>query len=214
MFKGWQISNKRNNEGLGNFHSWMGGLNVRECDLNHSSHAPHTLHSSIPHTPLPCVQKYCESLNPFHAVGLFLYPGKHKKTAGFLKFSWGVKRDQWHKIGRWGLHKILLRHAKAAGEKLDTISCLSLKWVSIINSEADCYNMKKSKFLSKSKNNQIFKCVQLQICTVKSHRLWYEFLWWRFFWSEGWLLFNLQLYFYIIYTTASLFYKSLQPPKC
>ena len=144
LFKGWQISNKRNNEGLGNFHSWMGGFNVWECDLNHSSHAPHTLHSPIPHTPLPCVQKYYESLNPFYAVGLFLYPGKHKKTSGFLMFSWGVKRDQWYEIGRWGLHKILLRHAKAAGEKLDTIFCLSLKWVSIINSEVDCVTIWKN----------------------------------------------------------------------
>ena len=73
-----------------------------------------------------------------------LYPGKHKKTSGFLIFSWGVKRDQWHKIGRWGLHKILLRHAKAAGEKLDTIFCLSLKWVSIINSEVDCVTIWKN----------------------------------------------------------------------
>ena len=33
-----------------------------------------------------------------HATGLFLYP---LKTSGFLMLSRGIKRDQWHEMGRY-----------------------------------------------------------------------------------------------------------------
>ena len=36
-----------------------------------------------------------QDLNPFHASGLFLYP---LKTRGFLMFSGGIERDQWHEM--------------------------------------------------------------------------------------------------------------------
>ena len=35
--------------------------------------------------------------NPFHATGLFLYP---LGTRGFLRFSGGIERDQWHERGQ------------------------------------------------------------------------------------------------------------------
>ena len=40
--------------------------------------------------------------NSFHATNLFLYPLKtseNQKTRGFLMFSGGIKREQWHKLG-------------------------------------------------------------------------------------------------------------------
>ena len=49
------------------------------------------------------VQKRCgegfkaelKLINPFHASGLFWYP----LTRGFLMFSGGIERDQWHEMG-------------------------------------------------------------------------------------------------------------------
>ena len=38
-------------------------------------------------------------LNPFHATIFFSTPGKHQKTSGFLIFSRGIERDQWHEMG-------------------------------------------------------------------------------------------------------------------
>ena len=38
-------------------------------------------------------------INPFHSTGFFLYPWKQQKTRGFLMFSGGIERDQWHEIG-------------------------------------------------------------------------------------------------------------------
>ena len=35
--------------------------------------------------------------NPFHATGFFLYP---LKTSGFLMFSGGKERNQWHEMGQ------------------------------------------------------------------------------------------------------------------
>ena len=47
---------------------------------------------------------YCNlttMFNPFHATGLFRYPPphrKHQQTKGFLMFSEGIERDQWHQM--------------------------------------------------------------------------------------------------------------------
>ena len=38
-------------------------------------------------------------LNPFYATGVFLYPRKHQKIAGFLMFSRSLEKDQWHETG-------------------------------------------------------------------------------------------------------------------
>ena len=38
-------------------------------------------------------------LNPFHATGLFRYPLKTSEYKGFLMFSEGIERDQWHEMG-------------------------------------------------------------------------------------------------------------------
>ena len=43
------------------------------------------------------LKKY--KFNLFHAIDLFLYPRKHQKTRGFLMFSGGIERDQWHGMG-------------------------------------------------------------------------------------------------------------------
>ena len=37
--------------------------------------------------------------NPFRATDFFYTPGLHQKTSGFLMFSGGIKRDQWHEMG-------------------------------------------------------------------------------------------------------------------
>ena len=37
-------------------------------------------------------------LNTFYASGLFLHPLKTSETFGFLMFSGGVERNQWHEI--------------------------------------------------------------------------------------------------------------------
>ena len=40
-------------------------------------------------------------INPFYATGLFLYTLivlRHQKTRGFLTFSGGIERDQWHEM--------------------------------------------------------------------------------------------------------------------
>ena len=37
-----------------------------------------------------------QHISPFHATSLFLYP---PETRGFLMFSGGMERDQWHEIG-------------------------------------------------------------------------------------------------------------------
>ena len=39
-------------------------------------------------------------INPFLATGHFLYPWK-QKTKGFLIFSGGIERGQWHKMGQY-----------------------------------------------------------------------------------------------------------------
>ena len=39
-------------------------------------------------------------INPFHATNLSLPPKKIKKIKGFLMFSWGIERDQRHKMGQ------------------------------------------------------------------------------------------------------------------
>ena len=36
----------------------------------------------------------------FDTTGLFLYCWKHKRIKGFLVFSRGIKRDQWHEMGQ------------------------------------------------------------------------------------------------------------------
>ena len=36
--------------------------------------------------------------NLFHTTGLFYTPGKHQKTNGFLIFSGGLEREQWHEM--------------------------------------------------------------------------------------------------------------------
>ena len=36
--------------------------------------------------------------NLFHATVLFQYPSKHQKTRGFLMFSGGAERSQWHEM--------------------------------------------------------------------------------------------------------------------
>ena len=38
-------------------------------------------------------------VNPFNATGLFQYPLKTSQTRGFLMFSGGIERDQWHEMG-------------------------------------------------------------------------------------------------------------------
>ena len=51
------------------------------------------------HTVNSELSKVFEWFNPFHATDLFWYPWKHEKTRGFLTFSGGIKRDQWHEMG-------------------------------------------------------------------------------------------------------------------
>ena len=36
-------------------------------------------------------------VNPFQTEGLFLYPPENRKS-GFLMFSGGIERNQWHKM--------------------------------------------------------------------------------------------------------------------
>ena len=36
--------------------------------------------------------------NLFYTTGLFYTPGKHHKTNGFLIFSGGLEREQWHEM--------------------------------------------------------------------------------------------------------------------
>ena len=40
-----------------------------------------------------------QNLNPFHATDLFRYPLKTSENKGFLMFSGGIERDQWHEMG-------------------------------------------------------------------------------------------------------------------
>ena len=51
-------------------------------------------------------QHLLKAVNPFRATGLFRYPPGKQKTRGFLMFSGGIKRDQWHEMG-WCLFEIL-----------------------------------------------------------------------------------------------------------
>ena len=38
-------------------------------------------------------------LNPFHATGLFTLPENIRQNRGFLMFSGGIEKDQWHEMG-------------------------------------------------------------------------------------------------------------------
>ena len=39
-------------------------------------------------------------VNPFLAIGFFLYPHENiRKTTGFLMFSGGIEKDQWNELG-------------------------------------------------------------------------------------------------------------------
>ena len=38
-------------------------------------------------------------LDPFHAIGLFLYPLIRQKKSSLLMFSVDIERDQWHEMG-------------------------------------------------------------------------------------------------------------------
>ena len=40
-------------------------------------------------------QEDIQPINPFYATDLFLYP---LKTSENQRFSWGIKRDQWHEM--------------------------------------------------------------------------------------------------------------------
>ena len=47
-----------------------------------------------------------EGPNPFHAIGLFQYPLKISEIYGFLMFSGGMDRFQWHEMGKVYILKI------------------------------------------------------------------------------------------------------------
>ena len=40
------------------------------------------------------------SVDSLHAIDSFYSPGKHQKTSGFLMFSGGIEKDQWHEMGK------------------------------------------------------------------------------------------------------------------
>ena len=46
-------------------------------------------------------------LTYFMPLVSFYTPWKHQKTSGFLMFSGGIERDQWHEIGQVILTKII-----------------------------------------------------------------------------------------------------------
>ena len=50
-----------------------------------------------------------QHINPFHASGLFLYPQKTSESWGFLMFSGGTEKDQWHEMGYEGVQNSLER---------------------------------------------------------------------------------------------------------
>ena len=39
------------------------------------------------------------NMNPFHAIGLFLYTLKTSQNQKFINVLWGYKRDQWRGMG-------------------------------------------------------------------------------------------------------------------
>ena len=39
-----------------------------------------------------------KAINLFYATLSFFTSWKHQKTYGFLMFSWGIERDQWHEV--------------------------------------------------------------------------------------------------------------------
>ena len=41
-------------------------------------------------------------INPFYAIASFYTFLSHQKSSGFLMFSGGIERDQWHEIGWYG----------------------------------------------------------------------------------------------------------------
>ena len=43
---------------------------------------------------------YFQILHSFHATGLLLHPLRLSEIRGFLMFSGGTERDQWHKMGQ------------------------------------------------------------------------------------------------------------------
>ena len=50
--------------------------------------------------PLKClIERNLLLFSRFHGTGLFYRPWKHQKTSGFLIFTGGIKRDQWHEMG-------------------------------------------------------------------------------------------------------------------
>ena len=51
----------------------------------------------------PLVREYSREYvhaNLFHATNLFLYPLEVSETSGFLTFSGGIEKDQWHETGQ------------------------------------------------------------------------------------------------------------------
>ena len=67
-----------------------------------------------------------------HATGLFLYP---LKTSGFLMLSRGIKRDQWHEMGRYDKLCSCYRgtciplHAGSTSQLSTTCSKLTIKTI-------------------------------------------------------------------------------------
>ena len=46
--------------------------------------------------------------HPFHATNLFRYPLKTLENKGFLMFSGGIERDQWHEMGESLSHVMMV----------------------------------------------------------------------------------------------------------
>ena len=41
-------------------------------------------------------------VNPFYMTGIFLHPHKTSQSRGFLMFSEGIEKDQWHGMSDFG----------------------------------------------------------------------------------------------------------------
>ena len=56
------------------------------------------MHLGPSQTPMMKLSAKIEAIHPFHATELFRYPLETKKPKGFLMFSGGIERDQWHEM--------------------------------------------------------------------------------------------------------------------
>ena len=58
---------------------------------------PIAIHEVFENTSFLLVNAFC--ISHFMPLTSFDTPWKHQKTSGFLMFSGGIKRDQWHEMG-------------------------------------------------------------------------------------------------------------------